>query len=292
MNTDAGRKYQRFKIASEKYGKALNDLEKTELDDVERVAERKIHIEELVLSTPEASKISVSKSQIEEAIVEITQRFENESDLDLCLDNFGMVQDDLEQALMRELHVNSVLDYVSADYEQPTSTDISLFYYMNVGKFNHPEIRTARHILVTVNEDSEENTRTKSFQKINQIASRLDKKPKVFEEQALKHSECPTALDGGLLGQVKVGVLYPELEQVLFSLKPGEISGIVESELGFHILRCDEVKPAGVLSLDEAMPKLKQYLDDRNRKQKQRQWLDALIAQPQDTSHIRGSKHG
>jgi len=61
-----------------------------------------------------------------------------------------------------------------------------------------------------------------------------------FADLALKHSECPTALQGGVLGIVPRGKLYPELDAVLFSLKVGAVSDIVESEIGFHLLLCKQ----------------------------------------------------
>ncbi|MCE2029626.1 nitrogen fixation protein NifM [Sessilibacter corallicola] len=276
MNAEFGERYQQIKIASEKYSKSYEELDANELADVKRVSERKIKLEELVLSSPEASRISIPETQIEDAIEEISSRFEDSEEFEHYLSDNAIVYDDLVELISRELHVNSVLEYVSADCDVPTAEDISLFYYMNIAKFNHPEIRTARHILITVNEDSPENSRENSLKRINQISSRLKKKPKLFEQQALKHSECPTSLQGGLLGKVKKGVLYPELEKVLFDMKPNQLSDVVESELGFHILRCDDVLSEGVLGLEEVMPKLKEHLLDRNRQQKQRQWLDSL----------------
>ena len=70
---------------------------------------------------------------------------------------------------------------------------------------------------------------------MQEINAKLQKKPYKFAELALKHSECPTALQGGVLGIVPRGKLYPELDAVLFSIKAGEVSEIVESEIGFHL---------------------------------------------------------
>ncbi|MDD5462304.1 MAG: peptidylprolyl isomerase [Methylococcales bacterium] len=61
------------------------------------------------------------------------------------------------------------------------------------------------------------------------------------KELALKHSECPTALQGGVSGIVPRGKLCPELDAALFSIKAGEISEIVESEIGFHLVLCQQI---------------------------------------------------
>ena len=77
---------------------------------------------------------------------------------------------------------------------------------------------------------------------------------------ALKYSECPTALNGGLLGTVHRGKLYPELEPVAFALQPGELSAVATSPMGVHLLRCDNIEPARELSLAEATPSIRRHL--------------------------------
>ncbi len=269
--------YQLFKVAQEKYDTTKEQLEEEKYQDAMRIARRALRIEEAVLSSDEAAKVTVPQEQVDDALEEIRQRYQEHDDFVDELNRSGFNEDFLYQALARELHVNAVLDYVSFDCPEVSDTDIDIYYYLNIAKFFHPEIRTARHILVTVNDDNSENLRETSFRKISQIAARIQKKPERFEEQALKHSECPTSLQGGLLGKIKRDVLYPEIEKVLFDLKVGELSPVVESPLGFHLVRCDEIQEEGTLPLSEVMPGLRAFLENRNRKQKQRQWLENLL---------------
>ena len=109
-----------------------------------------------------------------------------------------------------------------------------------------------------------------------ELSAKLQKKPYKFAELALKHSECPTALQGGVLGLVPRGKLYPELDAVLFSIKAGEVSEIVESEIGFHLVLCKQIQKAETLSLQKATPKIRQIMSDRSRRTCQRAWLASL----------------
>ncbi|SMF28810.1 peptidyl-prolyl cis-trans isomerase C [Alteromonadaceae bacterium Bs31] len=269
--------FQLFKVSQEQFGEPLDKLDPQQYQDALRVAQRKIHIEQAVLSSAEASRVAVASTQIDTALDEIKQRYEQGDDFSEDIKRVGVDEAFFYQALSRELHVEAVLDFVSAEEGNVSDTEVSLFYYMNLTKFKQPEIRTARHILVTINEEAADNTREFSLKKITQIADRLTKKPARFEEQALKHSECPTSLQGGLLGKVKRGVLYPEIEAELFQLSVGEHSSIIESPLGFHLLRCDEIQHEGVAPLQEVQEKLKQHLQSRKRKQRERQWLEGLL---------------
>ncbi|TVZ38842.1 peptidyl-prolyl cis-trans isomerase C [Alteromonadaceae bacterium 2753L.S.0a.02] len=280
--------FQLFKVAQEKYGESIDALEKSQYDDAVRIAQRKIRIEEAVLSSETAAKVTVPSTQVEEVFGEIRGRYEDDADFVADIQRVGIDEDFFYKALSRELHVEAVLDFVGSDFETVTETEVSLYYYMNVSRFNQPEIRTASHILVTINESNPENTREASFKKISQIAGRLRKKSDRFEEQALKHSECPTSMQGGLLGKVKRGMLYPEIEAVLFDMKVGELSQIVESPLGFHLVRCDEVQEAGTLPLQEVYPRLLEFLENRKRKQRQRHWLEGILHTNNDHQYTSG----
>ena len=90
---------------------------------------------------------------------------------------------------------------------------------------------------------------------------------------ALRHSHCPTATDGGKLGVVKRGQLYPELEPAAFSLAEGEISRVLESPIGLHILHCDEILPGGIMPFVEVRQRIIDHLFEKRRHKKQRDWI-------------------
>ncbi len=274
--------YQIYKVALEKYNQTLPSLSDAEQEEVYRVAQRKLKIEQVVLSSAEAANVVVPERQVDEAFANIVDGFGDEQDFTRDLAQLGLDATEFKKLLARELRVEFVMDYVALGCDPVSEEDISLFYHMNAAKFQQPEIRTARHILVTINESNPENSRQAARSKISQIKDRINRKPDRFEEQALKHSECPTSLEGGLLGQVKAGVLYPELETVAFQLQLGELSEVVESPLGFHLLRIDEIESAGLVPLERVKDKLSDFLADRNRKRAQRDWLGGLLSNQSD----------
>ena len=155
-----------------------------------------------------------------------------------------------------------------------------LYYQYHPEQFRRPETRLVRHILITINDTIPENTREAAGKRAAEISARLAKEPQRFEEQALKHSECPTALDGGKLGDLPRGKLFPELDQALFEMKAGEVSGVLESELGFHILRCDAITEAGVLGYDQAKQHIRKLLEQKRKRARQQAWMKELLETP------------
>jgi parvulin-like peptidyl-prolyl isomerase len=87
----------------------------------------------------------------------------------------------------------------------------------------------------------------------------------------------PTALEGGKLGDLPRGKLFPELDKALFEMKAGEVSGVLESELGFHVLRCDAITEASVLGFAQAKPHIRKLLEQKRKRACQQAWVKQLL---------------
>jgi len=132
-----------------------------------------------------------------------------------------------------------VLQQVAAHHTAVSELDVRLFYHLYGERFRTSERRQIRHILITLNPDYPENTRAAALARIEHARDTLAGRPQHFAGLARRLSECPTAMEGGRLGPVVRGQIYPQLNQALFHLREGEISGVLESELGFHLLLCE-----------------------------------------------------
>ncbi|MBM94946.1 MAG: nitrogen fixation protein NifM [Oceanospirillaceae bacterium] len=269
----AAQEYRFLRIASERFGAAPTALDASQREEVERIAKHEEALEVRVLATPEALQVSVPDSQLKLAVDQVRERYESEQDFEQALIGLGMDEIELAQQLERSLRVESVLELVASKAVRVNETDASMFYYLHPEKFQRPERRGVRHILLTVNDQLEGNDEQTAERRISEIASRIEKHPNRFADQALKHSECPTAMNGGWLGDVPRGVLYPELEEQLFQMKPGESSLPVRTELGWHVLMCDHILPSGTAPLDDVVEGLIERLQEQQDRRIQRQWL-------------------
>jgi nitrogen fixation protein NifM len=276
---DGGVAYLALKAAQKLYGKSPAALAADESARVQSMAQKQFQLEARILAAPEARDAMVPPATLQAALQEIRGRYENEDDFADDLANNGLSEAEFADALERELKVEAILEKVGTQAEQVTDTDVDLYYQYHPDQFRRQETRLARHILVTINEAIPENTREAAFKRISEIAKRLHKEPGRFEEQALKHSECPTALEGGKLGDLPRGKLFPELEQALFELQAGEVSDVIESELGFHVLRCDSITAASVLGLPQARPHIRKVLEQKRKRAVQQAWLRQLRVQ-------------
>lgn len=278
--------YSLLSVADKKFTCHPSELDASQREEALRIAQRQFAIEDAVLSSQEANEVSVPASAIDEAYAQIHARYADEAAFIRALETAGIELSSLRNMLERALLVEAVMEHVAQRSLAIGDTEARLYYYMNHQQFNKPETRTARHILITINPDFPENERDNAFKKAQTILRRVDKKPERFAEQAFKHSECPTALQGGLLGEVKRGQLFPSLDTVLFSLPAGSCSEITESPMGFHILLCERIHQAGLAPLQEILPRLQEQLNQRQKRILQRKWLENILIDKENNASV------
>lgn len=273
---DAERNYHLLRSALDQYGRNLGELSADQFVQVQQKASQSYELESLVLAAPEADGVVIPDDQLEASFLEVASRYQDEDELARDLRANGLDRDGLRRALRRELMFDAVMQRVAARGAGVNDLDIRLFYEMHSERFETPELRTARHILITINPDYVENTRIAAMARMQEVVARLRGRANRFRDMAGRYSECPTAMEGGRLGEVRRGTLYPELDGTLFRLNEGEISEIVETEIGLHILLCEKIKPSRRTALSRAAPKIRAVLEERRRRNCQKAWLNEL----------------
>ncbi|PZP22278.1 MULTISPECIES: nitrogen fixation protein NifM [Pseudomonas] len=270
--------YMTLKSVQARFDCEPAQLTESQKHEAQQHAQRQYRIETAVLASPMAQDVHVPASTVEDAFARIRQRYEAEADFLEGLERAGLGEAGLRRALLWELRVEAVMDRVAQNAKQIDPVDEELFYLNHLDRFHLPERRKVRHILITINDQFADNHHDAALKRIRQIAEQLKRHPRRFSQLAQRYSECPTAMNGGLLGEMPRGKLYPELDQVLFNLARGQISGPLRSPIGFHLLSCDSITQAKRMRFAEARPSIHELLDTRVRRATQRDWIRSLFA--------------
>jgi len=277
--------YNVLRAALALFKKAPSELADAELTQAQRQAANEYKIETMVLNSKEASAVVITDKEVQRAYGEIRDRYDDEAVFLGELYKNHLDEDALRAALYRQCKVNTVLDLIGSRAPDASEIEVGIYYHLHPEQFHKPELREAWHIYISINPEYPENTRDMARARIEELRAKLQKKPHKFADLAMKHSECPTALQGGVLGRVPRGKLYPELDAVLFKLKAGEISDVVESEIGFHLVLCKEIQKPETLSLQKATPKIRQLMKERSRRTCQRAWLAGLSKEAEESAY-------
>lgn len=274
--------YNRLRTALILFGKPLAYLDPTERQRVYTQAENEFRIEQSILEAPEAAGVMVGERELAKALAEVKAKYPDDKSFRASLEASGLDENLLSQALARQCRVNTILDKVdAAEPIEISEVDIGIYYHANFKKFQQPERRNAYHILISINQDFPENSRPRALERILGLAEKLGRKPFRFAEIAQRYSECPTAMRQGRIGLVRRGQLYPTLDKALFRLRPGQMSEVVESEMGFHILLCKHIESPHTLSLKKATPYIRKLLTQRFLESRRRKWIAGLMQNPQ-----------
>ena len=150
--------------------------------------------------------------------------------------------------------------------------EIKDFYDANSAKFQGDEQRHASHILISRGTTDKDKAAAKA--KAEDVLAQLRKSPKSFEALAMKYSQDPSGAKGGDLGTFGRGAMVKPFEAAVFGMKVGQISDLVESEFGYHIIRLDgisgqntsfdslKLQIKGELSWQKAQAKYAELADD------------------------------
>jgi len=244
-----------------------------------RQALQQMIVRELLFQEAVKRNLTADDARVDQAYNEARVRFKDDKAWAALLAGQGM-DPQAFRAELRVLHtIQALLAQVAEQaHAQATDQEAMAFYQSHPAAFDTGEKVRASHILVRVPEGTpgprKEELRKKAEALLARVRARED-----FAALAKESSEDPgSAAKGGDLGQFGRGQMVPAFEQAAFVLKPGEVSGVVESPFGFHIIKVSEKVPARKLGFAEAKERLKQEMVQQKRQQAQQSFVNSLRA--------------
>ncbi|MDK2836757.1 MAG: foldase protein PrsA [Thermosediminibacterales bacterium] len=257
------------KILKSEYDKNLQDIEemlkKHYGEDVLESEEGKTTMENIkkqlledminnVIIEQEAKKrgIEITEDELEKRLDELKTQFGGEQNFEEFLKEQGLSLDDVKKNVTQEMLYSRLLDEVTRDVEV-TEKEVKEYYDLHINEFKEsPDEVRARHILVS----SEEKAR----EILKQIKDGAD-----FAELAKKNSEDPESAEkGGDLGYFRRGQMVAPFEKAAFELEPGQVSDIVKTDFGYHIIKVEDKKIYPVYEFQEVENEIrKMLLSDR-----------------------------
>jgi peptidyl-prolyl cis-trans isomerase C len=153
-----------------------------------------------------------------------------------------------------------------ASYKAVTDADANKFYTDNPQYFQQPEQVQASHILIKTDEKADEATKAAAKAKAEELLKKV-KAGGDFAALAKENSDCPSKERGGDLGLFGRGQMTPPFETAAFAMKVGDISDVVETQFGYHIIKLTDKKDASTISFAEAKSKITNHLKSQGMSQ-------------------------
>jgi peptidyl-prolyl cis-trans isomerase D len=166
---------------------------------------------------------------------------------------------------------------------QVTQAEIQQYYNQNIAQYKVDAEVKVRHILISVDPNAGAAADAAAKAKAQTILDQIRKDDgKNFAELAKKYSDDPGSKDqGGELGWIKHGATVPQFDAVAFGQKAGQISGLVRTQFGYHIIQTEAVQPAHTKPLDEVKASIVDALTKQKEGQAVRNFAQQLAAEAQ-----------
>jgi len=205
-------------------------------------------------------KIELEQKEIDDALQAIKSRFQSEQQFQDALLQSQVSMDDFITDLKKELKVHKLLDdKVVKQVGEISQSEVLDFYNTNEALFLKHEKARVHHILLRINDWNDSNEINQGRAKGQQIINRL-RNGENFETLARQFSDDPSAAKGGDLGEFSKGDMLKEFEDAAFRLNVGQFSDLVQSSLGFHIIRLDERVSSEKIPFETVEAQIKQRL--------------------------------
>jgi peptidyl-prolyl cis-trans isomerase C len=224
----------------------------------------------------EEEDITVSQEEIDDRMAEVRASFGSEDDLNNRLAMMGMTVELLEQEMETGLAVEKLIER-HAPTDEVTDADVKAYYDENTQQFQQPERVKASHILLKAESSASEATKELAREEAESLVGQLGQGAD-FAALAREHSACPSSQKGGDLGFFQRGQMVKPFEDAAFALGVGEVSGIVETQFGYHIIKVTDREEGRTVPFDEAVDNIRAMLEGQRKQEAMKTYTDQLRA--------------
>lgn len=214
---------------------------------------------ELLYQAGQKTEIKDLDKQVDEKVSQNKAKFPSAEEFEKALKSVEMTEKDLKEFTRKDVVISNFIEKNIAEKTKVTEADAKKFYDDNPDKFKQEPSVKASHILCGVEASATAEEKKKAKEKAEALLKRI-KAGEDFATLAKSESTCPSSKQGGDLGFFSKGQMVAPFEKAAFALKPGEVSDVVETQFGYHIIKLTEKKEGGTIKFDEVKEKIENYL--------------------------------
>ncbi|XEC95231.1 peptidylprolyl isomerase [Paenibacillus tarimensis] len=217
-------------------------------------------VDELLRQEMEKAGYTLTESDIEEELAEIKSDYSSDEEFQSVLQQYGMT----EKALLSQIRINAQMKKLLEPQIEITEEVLQDFYEQNKDNLATPEEVRASHILVETQEEAE-----KILEQLKQGAD--------FASLAAENSTDTVSKDnGGDVDFFSRGEMMPEFEEAAFALETGQLSDIVETDYGFHIIKATDRRESSVPAYEDAKEELRENYLNEEMYNRSGPWLEEI----------------
>jgi peptidyl-prolyl cis-trans isomerase SurA len=220
--------------------------------------------------------VKVSDEEVRQAIEDVKKTNNiTQENLTEALASRGISFDDYKAQLKEQLERLRLISLEVRSKIQISEKDAREYYAANPGAFQVDEAFRVSQVFFKLSAQATEDERKRVVATAEKVLAEA-RGGADFAALAKKYSQDPSAKDGGELGYLKKGDILPEIEKSLVSLKPGDISGLIRTPVGIHIMKMEEYRQGKQQSFESVKTEIEELLYKKKSEERFAQWLEEL----------------
>jgi peptidyl-prolyl cis-trans isomerase C len=229
----------------------------------------------LLVNEADERGVTVTDSELQARTDQIIETYQSEEQFDSRLTELGMDREKFNSRLASQMKIDKLLEMETSSMEAPSGEEVKEYYDSHSAQFEQPEQVKASHILMKLEEDADQETRKQKREKLEAILQDI-RNGASFSEQASLYSEGPSKSKGGDLGFFRRADMVAPFSEAAFALEVGEVSDIVETRYGYHIIKVTDRKKAHTVPFAEVEERISGYLENTDRNEAINDYLTSL----------------
>ena len=229
--------------------------------------------EKLILSEAKKQGITAEPAEIDERFKKVKNRFDSEEKFNEVIIQEGISLNELKERYADQIKMEKLIAASVRARVTLTPAEILAYYEQHRGEFREPEEVRVKNILIKT---SPPRLKDETARRLAQRILASLKAGGDFDALARKFSKGPNADKGGDLGYVKRGQMRANIDEVIFRLERGQLSGAIKTELGYHLFKVEDKIPERVKALEEVRGDIEHRLYIEKGKAQYDKWIEEL----------------
>jgi parvulin-like peptidyl-prolyl isomerase len=228
--------------------------------------------DKLILSEAKRLNIEVDAREVNARMDDVIKRLGSQERFESLLAQEGLTRKTLFEHYREQVMVKRLIDQKVGSNISISPTEINNYYKQHANEFISPEQVKVNNILIRARKGGDAN---KALEQAKEIERRI-REGCDFAALAKEYSDGPNASEGGSMGFVKRGDLMPDIEAMVFRMKEGEVSGLIKTDLGYHLFKVEEKKEREIRSLAEVRRDVEDAIYKEKMRGKLKGWIESL----------------
>ena len=252
---------RKFNLIRQRYASMGVPLDESKIDEFKENILNSLIDQEVLLQEAISQGIKLDPETVKEELADFKNQFETEAAFQEQIEKMSYS----EEMILSQIEESKIIQKFIEEKIMPTivvtEEDVKSYYDNNPEEFEMPERVHASHILLKLEPNASDASKAETRQEMEKIKARLES-GEDFAELAKANSDCPSKEKGGDLGFFNRGQMVKPFEDAAFALAPGEISDIVETRFGFHVIKSHEKEAAAKLAYEDISERLAEKLKE------------------------------